>query len=121
MTNYAIFICGIGAGIFVGYLCARLDYVYVRLREWHEGASQLPQATGFFAERMDRAARKPAGEAKTHQEKVAQKIEIDTRTVVTEINTQGIEKGSEVELGTTIAQQDKINESVSRLAQLKGK
>jgi len=119
MTTYAFFIGGIIAGVFAGYLCARLDYIYVRLREWHEGASQLPQATGFFAQRMERTAKRPASE--TQAQAVAEKIDIDTRTVVTEISTKDIQKGSEVELGTTTAKQDKINESVSRLAQLKGK
>lgn len=112
-----LFVCGLCLGVIGGYCCARLDYIYVRLREWHEGASQLPQATGFFAERMDRAARKPAGQTQV----VAEKIDIDARTVVTEINTKDIQKGSEIELGTTTAQQDTINESVSRLAQLKGR
>lgn len=117
--DFTILICGVVAGVFAGYLCARLDYIYVRLREWHEGASQIPAATGFFSQRMDKAARQPTRE--TQAQVVAEKIDIDTRTVVTEINTAGIEKGSEVELGTTIAQQDTINASVSRLAQLKGK
>ena len=112
-----LFVCGVCFGVVGGYLCARLDYIYVRLREWHEGASQLPQATGFFAQRMDKAARNSSGPAQV----VAEKIDIDTRTVVTEINTKDIQKGSEVELGTTTAKQDTINESVSRLAQLKGK
>lgn len=112
-----LFVCGIGLGVIGGYCCARLDYIYVRLREWHDGASQIPQATGFFAQRMDKAARQSTPATQI----VAEKIDIDTRTVVTEINTQGIQKGSEVELGTTIAQQDKIGESVSKLAQLKGK
>jgi hypothetical protein len=122
---FALFFGGIGAGVFVGYVCARLDYIYVRIREWHEGASQIPQATGFFSERMGKAARQSSGEAKaktqTKAQVVAEKIDIDTRTVVTEISTAGIQKGSQVELGTTSAKQDTINESVSRLAQLKGK
>lgn len=107
----------IGAGFFGGYICARLDYLYVRLREWHEGASQIPQATGFFSEHAGSTPR----QAKTQTRAVAEKIDIDTRTVVTEINTAGIQKGSEVEMGKTTATQDTINESVSRLAQLKGK
>lgn len=112
-----LFVCGLCLGVIGGYCCARLDYVYVRLREWHEGASQIPQATGFFAQRMERASRQssPAPQA------VAEKIDIDTRTVVTEINTKDIQKVSEVELGTTTSKQDTINESVSRLAQLKGR
>jgi hypothetical protein len=112
-----LFVCGVCLGVVGGYMCARLDYIYVRLREWHEGASQLPQATGFFAQRMDKTAR----QAPPQTQIVAEKIDIDTRTVVTEINTKDIQKGSEVELGTTTATQDTINASVSRLAQLKGK
>lgn len=121
MTTYdfAFLIGGCIAGLFAGYLCARLDYIYVRLREWHEGASQLPQATGFFAQRMERTGRQTS--AATQTQVVAEKIDIDTRTVVTEIDTKGIQKVSEVELGTTTAKQDTINESVSRLAQLKGR
>jgi hypothetical protein len=112
-----VFVVVFGAGFLGGYLCARLDYLYVRLREWHEGASQIPQATGFFSERASSSSR----QAKTQARAVAEKIDIDTRTVVTEINTAGIQKGSEVEMGKTTAAQDTINESVSRLAQLKGK
>ena len=112
-----LFVCGLCFGVVGGYCCARLDYIYVRLREWHEGASQIPQATGFFAQRMEKASRQSSGPPQV----VAEKIDIDTRTVVTEINTSGIQKGSEVELGTTTAKQDAINESVSKLAQLKGR
>jgi hypothetical protein len=111
-----IFIGVFGTGFLGGYLCARLDYLYVRLREWHAGASQIPQATGFFAQRMATTPRPPVGTPL-----VAEKIDIDTRTVVTEINTAGIQKGSDVEMGTTTAQQDNIGASVSRLSQLKGK
>jgi hypothetical protein len=117
-TYVAFLISGVGLGLFVGYLCARLDYIYVRLREWHDGASQLPQATGFFAQRMEKAGRTSGN---TQTQAVAEKIDIDTRTVVTEINTAGIQKGSEIELGTTTAQQDNIGASVSKLAQLRGK
>lgn len=120
MNTYdiAFLIIGVGVGLFAGYLCARLDYIYVRLREWHEGVSQLPQATGFFAQRMEKAGRTSGG---TQTQAVAEKIDIDTRTVVTEISTAGIQKGSEVELGKTTAQQDNIGASVSKLAQLRGK
>jgi hypothetical protein len=119
--GHIIFIFAFVAGVFAGYLCARLDYIYVRLREWHEGASQIPQATGFFSQQSDKAARQATSPAKTQTQAVAEKIDIDTRTVVTEINTAGIKKGSEVELGTTTAKQDTLNESVSKLAQLKGR
>lgn len=119
METLYVGLCFLGfclVGVFLGYSLARLDYIYVRLREWHEGASHIPQATGFFSQRMDKAARQSAP-----PQVVAEKIDIDTRTVVTEIDTKGIQKGSEVELGTTTAKQDNIGASVSKLAQLRGK
>lgn len=120
MIVYVSFVCcGVVVGFFGGYFFARLDYLYVRMREIHEGASQLPRATGFFAQRVESASTKKPAQTQTHA--VAEKIAIDTRTVVTEINTSGIQKGSEVEMGKTTSQQDAINESVSKLAQLKGK
>lgn len=119
MSDYVCFIlaggCAVG-GFVCGYMCARLDYLYVRLREWHEGASQIPQATGFFAQRMEQAPRRS-----DKPSPVAERIDIDTRTVVTEINTAGIQKGSAVEFGKTTSQQDAITSSVSKLAQLKGR
>lgn len=119
-TYVSFFFCGVGVGFVCGYLFARLDYIYVRMREFHEGASQIPRATGFFAQRMESAATgKRTGQTQAHA--VAEKIDIDTRTVVTEIDTKGIQKGSEVEMGKTTSQQDTINDSVSKLAQLKGK
>lgn len=119
MEDLYVGFCFFGAcvsGIFIGYCLARLDYIYVVLRAWHEGASRTPQAAGFFSHADKKIAHKTQA-----TQIVAEKIDIDTRTVVTEINTTGIQKGSEVELGTTTAKQDAINASVSRLSQLKGK
>ena len=48
-------------------------------------------------------------------------IDINETKVVTKINTDGLQKASDVEIGTTTAKQDTINASVSKLAQLKGK
>ncbi|NBP04473.1 MAG: hypothetical protein EBU90_31195 [Proteobacteria bacterium] len=114
-----VFICGLCLGVIGGYCCARLDYVYVRLREWHEGVSQLQRATGFFSERMERNTRQTA--TRNQAQVVAEKIDIDERKVVTEINTKDIQKVSEIELGVTTATQDTIGESASKLAQLKGR
>ena len=119
MDTLYVGLCLLGfcvGGVFLGYGLARLDYIYVRLREWHEGASHLPQATGFFSQRMDKTARQNSA-----PQVVAEKIDIDTRTVVTQIDTAGIQKGSAVEFGHTTAKQDTLQESVSRLAQLKAK
>lgn len=111
--------CGVVVGFFGGYLFARLDYLYVRMREIHEGASQLPRAVGFFTQRDETGTTKKHTQTQTHA--VAEKIDIDARTVVTKIDTQGIQKGSEVEMGKTTSQQDNISASVSKLVQLRGK
>jgi hypothetical protein len=111
---------GILGGFLLGYLFARLDFLYVVLRKLYDygdgGQALMPQTraqqpTSFFEK-----------EKKTAEVKQSLgKIDIDTRTVVTKIDTESIQKGSEVELGRVTAQEDTINASVSKLAQLKGK
>lgn len=114
------YICGILGGFLLGYFFARLDFFYVVLRKMHgvdSGSIVMEsrmQPTSFF-EKEKKAAKQ------TDVKEKLGKIDIDMRTVVTKIDTDGIQRGSEVELGKTTAQEDTINESVSKLAQLKGK
>lgn len=108
--------CGI-LGVLVGYAFARLDAVYVLLRKLHGGGNNElvmeSRQPDFFAKQ--RAAHADATPRPG-------KIEIDTRTVVTEINTAGLNRASNAEMGKTTTETDSaINQSVSRLAQLKGK
>lgn len=112
---------GVLGGFFLGYFFARMDFLYVVLRKIHgEGGpslvmeSRVQSPTSFF-EKEKKAAKQ--AEVK---EKLG-KIDIDTRTVVTKIDTDTIQQGSKVELGKVTAQEDTINASVSKLAQLKGK
>lgn len=112
---------GILGGFVLGYFIARMDFLYVVLKKIHgEGGTgtlimeSREKPTSFF-EKEKKAAKQ--AEVK---EKLG-KIDIDTRTVVTKIDTETIQKGSDVELGRTTAQEDTINASVSKLAQLKGK
>ena len=120
MTTYVLF--GVLGGFVLGYFISRMDFIYVVLRKFHgvDGGSPLimesraQQPTSFF-EKEKKAAKQ--AEVK---EKLG-KIDIDARTVVTKIDTDGIQRGSDAELGKTTAQEDTINVSVSKLAQLKGK
>lgn len=113
-------LAGVLGGFLLGYLFARLDFLYVVLRkiyDYGDGGQALvaqTRPTSFFEKE-----KKEAKAAEVKQQ--LGKIDIDTRTVVTKIDTDSIQKGSEVELGRVTAQEDTINASVSKLAQLKGK
>jgi|688.fasta_scaffold254223_2 hypothetical protein len=113
---------GILGGFVAGYFFARLDFIYAALRTFYgldssraiTLESRIQQPTSFFEKE------KKAEKAAVVKEKLG-KIDIDTRTVVTKIDTDTIQPGSDVELGRTTAQADTINLSVNKLAQLKGK
>lgn len=118
MTTYVFF--GVLGGFVLGYFIARMDFLYVVLKKIHGGGGgslimESRETPVSFFEKEKKAAKQ--AEVK---EKLG-KIDIDTRTVVTKIDTDTIQKGSDVELGRTTAQEDTINASVSKLAQLKGK
>lgn len=102
-------------GFVLGYVVARLDAIYSVLRRQptQEGYVRLEQRGSVFAP--------VAGARRTQPTPTAQPIAIDASTVVTKIDTAGIERGSGLELGTTTAQQDALQESVSKLASLKGR
>lgn len=110
---------GVLGGFVLGYFIARMDFLYVVLKKIHgEGSTgtlimeSREKPASFFEKekKFEAAVSKKLG-----------KIDIDTRTVVTKIDTETIQRGSDVELGRTTAQEDTINASVSKLAQLKGK
>lgn len=113
---YFLTIGGVLAGVLVGYGLARLDAIYVYVRKLHDAGGSLVmerRQADFFTKQQACYAetRAPAG-----------KIEIDTRTVVTEINTTGLVRASQAEMGqTTTATDSTMQQSVSRLSQLKGK
>jgi hypothetical protein len=114
---------GILGGFLLGYFFARVDFFYTVLRKVHEYGdggrtlvmeSRVQSPTSFFEQE------KKAAKVSATKEKLG-KIDIDTRTVVTKIDTDAIQKGSDMELGKTTAHEDTLNASVSKLAQLKGK
>lgn len=106
-----IYLIGVAAGVcglVVGYIMARLDGIYMLLR-----AGEAPSFTPDYRSRPASKRAEPATDLR--------KISIDTGTVVTNIKTDGMSKTNDVIMGTTTAQQDTINASVSKLEQLKGK
>ena len=118
MTNEHII--GVLGGFVLGYFIARMDFLYVVLRKLHGDAGggltleSRAQPTSFFAKEKQAQARAAV------QEKIGQ-IEIDTSKFVTEIRTDNIQKVNDAELGHKTTKQDTINNSVAKLAQLKGK
>lgn len=108
-------------GFLLGYFFARLDFFYVVLRKLHGdsgGAIVMENRAAAPVSFFERE--KPTTKAAEVKEKLG-KIDIDTRTVVTKIDTDTIQRGSTAEMGKVTAQEDTINASVSKLAQLKGR
>jgi histidinol-phosphate/aromatic aminotransferase/cobyric acid decarboxylase-like protein len=99
------------SGLVAGYALARLDGIYSLLRQ--QPANNLPAPSSFFATKLDK--KQAAVEARVAQ------VSIDESKFVTDIKTDNISKVNELELGKTTTQQDTLNQSVSKLAQLKGR
>ena len=109
-----IYLVGVAAGlggIVLGYVIARLDGIYSLLRQ--QSVNTPPAPPSFFAKKRDTVQA-------AVEERVSQ-ISIDDSKFVTDIRTDNISKINNVELGKTTTQQDTINQSVSKLAQLKGR
>lgn len=101
-----------GAICFVlGYVAGRVDLILLTLREQH--THQPVQS--FFSKKAkadDRKDNKPAPVAVD---------DIDTRVYVAPIATDNLTKTNESQLGKTSVTADNINQSVSKLSQLKGR
>lgn len=94
------------AAFVLGYLCGKTGVVTRNVKE---------EPAGFFAQN----AVKPRSPTVLGNSRQA--VEIDERKIVSQINTDTMQKVTQVELGTKTAVADDINASVNRLAQLKGK
>lgn len=91
----------------LGYICGKLGRLTSTVKE---------QPQGFFAQNTVKSRRsEPAVETPRHA------VEIDERKIVSQINTDTMQKVTQTELGTKTAVADDINVSVNKLAQLKGK
>lgn len=102
---------------FAGYLVARLDSIYAALSR-REIAGNGGALLAEMREPPVVAAIKKQGQEEIDRKVAA--VTIDSSKFVTPINTAEIQKVTAVELGTTTKQTDTLNQSVSKLAQLKG-
>jgi hypothetical protein len=88
-------------GVLTGYLLGRVDNLINVLRQ----PDQRPK--DFFKQQAEHAAKAA--------------VQIDTRTVVSKIDTSSLQNVAHAALGKSTITADDINSSVSKLAQLKGK
>jgi hypothetical protein len=94
----------------LGYVVGRLDLIAGRLAD---ATGQAYQPAAFSQRR--------AGKNNSLAPNVpAVAVDINEATVVLPVNTAGMQKTSQIELGKTTAVADDINSAASRLAQLKG-
>lgn len=105
--NYVLYVSFVLVGI-LGYIAGRLDFIGLRLAQPVEAAPG--RTTGLLR------PRKQAGDQVTPAE-----IAIDGTTVVTKIDTSGMVRAGQQQLGKSTTTEDDINSAASRLAQLKGK
>ena len=104
-----IYLIGVAAGVcglVIGYIMARLDGIYMLLR-----AGEAPSFTPDYRSRPASKRAEPATDLR--------KKSIDTGTVVTDIKTDGMSKTNDVAIGKETVLEDNLNQSVSKLAQLK--
>ncbi len=101
----------VGAICFVlGYIAGRVDFIAATLRDQptHQPVQSFFSKTARADDKKDN---KPAPVAVAN---------IDTRVYVAPIATDNLTKTNESQLGKTSVTADNINQSVSKLSQLKG-
>lgn len=94
----------VAAAFVAGYLLGRMDTLLGVLRGQTNNAPQ-----GFFAKTKESGA--PPKSA----------IEIDSRKIVSQIDTNSLQNVTQIQLGKQVVATDDIGASVNKLAQLKGK
>lgn len=107
MTDWIVVLIAQAAFI-LGYLCGRVGRLTSIVKE---------EPKGFFAQ-------KPVNKKRAADPAVfgsPLKIDIDERKIVSQINTDTLQKVTQTDLGAKTVVTDDINASVNRLAQLKGK
>lgn len=103
----------LGVAFLVGYVVGRLDFVVCRLAHANPAAHSV--GTPQWNAQM-RETRRGVSVPET-----GSKIDINDTKVVLPVDTSGIQKVTQVELGQTKTIADDVNAAASRLAQLKGK
>lgn len=103
----------LGLAFVVGYIVGRLDFIAALLT----GTHSTPHALGtpqWNAQMRETRRGVPVPEA-------GAKIDINETKVVLPVDTSGIKKVSDVELGRTQTVADNVNAAADRLAQLKAR
>jgi hypothetical protein len=121
MDQTTLIVCGVGVAVVAyaaGYLFARLDAVYVLLRSLH-GVADVLDGGGPRSRSMPQKKKKEWTTADDND--AVETVSIDERKFVTKIDTAGMLRGSAANIGVTTTTADTINESVSKLSQLKGR
>ncbi|NDD52627.1 hypothetical protein EBZ39_01900 [bacterium] len=103
----------LGLAFVVGYVVGRLDFVVCRLT--HANSTAHAVGTPQWNAQM-RATR-----GSVPLSEPAVKIDINDTKVVLPVDTSGISKVSDVELGKTVAVKDDVTAAANKLAQLKAK
>lgn len=109
---YVLLGCG---GFALGYIAGRLDTLARTLAN-----SSISPPSGFFAKDNNNKSRKNHSNQGSANEP-ASVGDIDTSIYVGAVTTDNLVKTTGATLGTTSVTEDNINQSVSRLAQLKAK
>lgn len=103
----------LGLAFVVGYLVGRLDFIAARLAAPHAAPPAIGTAQWNNQLRETRRG-VPVQEASV-------KIDINDTKVVLPVDTSGIKKVSDVELGKTQTVADNVNAAADKLAQLKAR
>jgi hypothetical protein len=101
--------------IAVGAVCLVLGYIAGRVDLMtHRGVAQPVSPQGFFS--------KPTRAREEQSTSAAVAVgDIDTRMYVAAVSTDNLTKADTTQIGKTSVTADNINQSVSKLSQLKGK
>lgn len=103
----------LGLAFVAGYVVGRLDFVVCRFA--HANSATHPVGTPQWNTQMRE------GRRGVPVQETGAKIDINEAKVVLPVDTSGIKKASDVELGKTQTVADDVNAAASRLAQLKAK
>lgn len=104
---------GFSVGVSLGYALGRLDWLAGRV------LSIVAADNSLIVESFKQAPRRKVVQDEP-EVKTPRKIDISEAKFVAPVDTAGMERLDENELGKTTVTQDDIQGSVSRLAQLKG-
>ena len=103
----------LGLAFVAGYIVGRLDFVVGWLKGTH------PTAHPVGTPQWNNAMRASRGSVPLSEPAV--KIDINDTKVVLPVDTSGIQKVSDVEMGKTVAVKDDVSAAANKLAQLKAK